>query len=59
MLTRSRWNRKYHSFKVTGLLPWSASLFVAGFILRAIGAFGNTENLGIYIASTVLLLAGP
>jgi len=50
---------KYHSFKVTGLLPWSAGLFVGGFVLRAVGAFGNTENISIYIASTVLLLAGP
>ncbi|KAJ5130460.1 RTA-like protein [Penicillium bovifimosum] len=50
---------KYKSWKVTGLLPWSALLFTAGFITRTIGAFGQWGNIGIYIASTVLLLAGP
>ncbi|OJJ44299.1 hypothetical protein ASPZODRAFT_71896 [Penicilliopsis zonata CBS 506.65] len=50
---------RFRSWKVTGLLPWSALLFTAGFILRTIGAFGQWDNLPIYIASTVLLLAGP
>ncbi|KAJ5551000.1 RTA-like protein [Penicillium sp. DV-2018c] len=50
---------KYKSWKVTGLLPWSALLFTAGFITRTIGAFGQWGNIGVYIASTVLLLAGP
>ncbi|KAJ5795520.1 uncharacterized protein N7518_004060 [Penicillium psychrosexuale] len=50
---------KYKSWKVTGLLPWSALLFTGGFITRTIGAFGQWGNIGIYIASTVLLLAGP
>ncbi|KAF9893107.1 hypothetical protein FE257_012518 [Aspergillus nanangensis] len=34
-------------------------LFVAGFIMRTLGAFGAYDNLGIFIASNVLLLAGP
>ncbi|KXG48841.1 RTA-like protein [Penicillium griseofulvum] len=50
---------KYKSWKVTGLLPWSALLFTAGFITRTIGAFGQWGNIGVFIASTVLLLAGP
>ncbi|KAF7719749.1 Uncharacterized protein PECH_005690 [Penicillium ucsense] len=50
---------KYKSWKVTGLLPWSALLFVAGFVMRSIGAFGQWGNVGVYIASTVLLLAAP
>ena len=50
---------KYRGWRVTGLLPWSALLFVSGFILRAIGAFGEWDNLGIFIASTVLLLVAP
>ncbi|CDM33896.1 hypothetical protein CBS147339_7699 [Penicillium roqueforti] len=50
---------KYKSWKVTGLLPWSALLFTGGFITRTIGAFGQWGNIGVYIASTVLLLAGP
>ncbi|RDH33913.1 RTA1 like protein-domain-containing protein [Aspergillus welwitschiae] len=50
---------QYKSWKVTGLLPWSALLFTAGFITRTIGAFGQWGNVGIYIASTVLLLAAP
>ncbi|CAK44294.1 hypothetical protein AnigIFM56816_002629 [Aspergillus niger] len=52
-------NSQYKSWKVTGLLPWSALLFTAGFITRTIGAFGQWGNVGIYIASTVLLLAAP
>ncbi|KAJ5208916.1 hypothetical protein N7449_003295 [Penicillium cf. viridicatum] len=50
---------KYNSWKVTGLLPWSAILFTAGFVMRTVGAFGQWGNIGIYIASTVLLLVGP
>ncbi|KAJ5103499.1 RTA-like protein [Penicillium argentinense] len=50
---------RYKSWKVTGLLPWSALLFTGGFITRTVGAFGQWGNIGIYIASSVLLLAGP
>ncbi|KAL4945454.1 hypothetical protein BDV06DRAFT_184634 [Aspergillus oleicola] len=50
---------KYRSWTVTGLLPWSALLFTVGFILRSIGAFGQWDNVEIYISSTVFLLAGP
>lgn len=50
---------RYKSWKVTGILPWSALLFTAGFITRTVGAFGQWGNLNLYIASTVLLLAGP
>ncbi|KAI9043665.1 putative RTA1 domain protein [Aspergillus affinis] len=50
---------KYKSWKVTGLLPWSALLFTAGFVMRTIGAFGHWDDLGVFISSTVLLLAGP
>ncbi|KAA8646399.1 hypothetical protein EYZ11_005239 [Aspergillus tanneri] len=50
---------KYKSWKVTGLLPWSALLFTVGFVMRAIGAFGQWDNLAVFISSTVLLLAGP
>ncbi|KKK24971.1 hypothetical protein ARAM_003303 [Aspergillus rambellii] len=50
---------KYKSWTVTGLLPWSALLFTVGFILRTIGAFGQWDNVPIYISSTVFLLAGP
>lgn len=50
---------KYRSWRVTGLLPWSALLFVVGFILRAIGAFGLWDNINIFISSIVFLLAAP
>ncbi|KAL5365979.1 RTA1 like protein-domain-containing protein [Aspergillus floccosus] len=50
---------KFKSWKVTGLLPWSALLFTIGFILRTVGAFGEWDNLAIFIASTVFLLAAP
>lgn len=52
-------SRKYKSWKVTGLLPWSSLLFTAGFITRTVAAFGQWDNVPIYIASSVLLLAGP
>ncbi|KAL2008361.1 hypothetical protein VTN00DRAFT_8343 [Thermoascus crustaceus] len=50
---------KYRAWKISGLLSWAAALFCAGFITRAIGAFGEWDNLGLFIASSVLLLAGP
>ncbi|KAI5833647.1 hypothetical protein K523DRAFT_369685 [Schizophyllum commune Tattone D] len=48
----------YHSWKVTGLLPWAAALFVAGFIIREVGAYHHTSE-GLYISSTRLLLIAP
>ncbi|KAJ5792780.1 uncharacterized protein N7503_008758 [Penicillium pulvis] len=50
---------RYKSWKVTGLLPWSALLFTGGFITRAVASFGQWGNVNLYIASSVLLLAGP
>ncbi|KAL4980727.1 hypothetical protein BDW66DRAFT_37080 [Aspergillus desertorum] len=52
-------SQRFRSWTVTGMLPWSAVLFTVGFVLRAIGAFGEWDNVPIYIASTVFLLAGP
>lgn len=49
---------RYKSWKITLLIPWGALLMVAGFIMREVGAF-DIENLGILIASIVLLLSGP
>lgn len=49
---------RYKSWRITLLIPWGALLMVAGFIMREIGAF-DIENLGILIASIVLLLSGP
>jgi hypothetical protein len=48
----------YKSWRVTLLIPWGAFLMVAGFVMREVGAF-DVENLGILIASIVLLLSGP
>jgi hypothetical protein len=48
----------YKSWRVTLLIPWGALLMVAGFIMREVGAF-NIDDLGILIASIVLLLLGP
>ncbi|KAL4781850.1 hypothetical protein BJX76DRAFT_312136 [Aspergillus varians] len=58
-IAHSYQSQKYRSWTVTGLLPWSALLFTIGFILRSIGAFGEWNNVPIYISSTVFLLAGP
>ncbi|KAH6721433.1 RTA1 like protein-domain-containing protein [Leptodontidium sp. 2 PMI_412] len=48
----------YKSWKVSGILPWSALLFVIGYILREIGAF-DYDNLNIFIASLVFIYAAP
>lgn len=50
--------RHYKSWKITLLLPWGALLMTAGFVMREVGAF-NIDDLGILIASVVLLLSGP
>jgi hypothetical protein len=49
---------KYKSWRITLLIPWGALLMTTGLIMREIGAF-DIENLGILIASIVLLLSGP
>jgi hypothetical protein len=49
---------KYKSWRITLLIPWGALLMTAGLIMREIGAF-DIDNLGILIASIVLLLSGP
>lgn len=50
---------KYRSWRVGFLLPWAASIFVAGFILREYNVRGHLDNLSIFIASAVLLFAAP
>lgn len=52
-------NIKYRSWRIGFLLPWSAALFVAGFILREYNVRGHQDNLDIFIASAVLLFAAP
>ncbi|KAJ4362106.1 hypothetical protein N0V95_001563 [Ascochyta clinopodiicola] len=49
---------KHKSWRTTLLLPWAAILMVCGFATRLIGAY-HTSNLGILIASTVLIMSGP
>lgn len=51
-------NLKYRSFRIGFLLPWAALIFTAGFILREYGSY-HTDNLNIFIASTVLLFVAP
>lgn len=51
-------NLKYRSYRIGFLLPWAAFLFTAGFILREYGSY-HTNNLGIFIASQVLLFVAP
>ncbi|KAK4946974.1 hypothetical protein LTR10_014116 [Elasticomyces elasticus] len=51
-------NLKYRSWRIGFLLPWAAALFIAGFGLREYGAYAQ-DNLGVYIASTVLLFIAP
>ncbi|KAK4964180.1 hypothetical protein LTR66_012435 [Elasticomyces elasticus] len=49
---------RYKSWRVTLLLPWAALLFAGGFAAREAGAF-HVDDVGILIASYVLLLSGP
>ena len=49
---------KYKCWRITGILPWGALIFIAGFAMREVGAY-HYDNLGIYVASVVLLLAAP
>ncbi|CAG8961299.1 hypothetical protein HYFRA_00013760 [Hymenoscyphus fraxineus] len=49
---------RYKCWKVTGIFPWAALLFVVGYILREIGAF-NYDNVPIFISSLVFIYAAP
>ena len=50
--------RLFKSWRLTGLYPWCAILFTAGFIVREMGAF-DYEDLIKYIISVVLVYAAP
>lgn len=50
--------RHYKCWKVTGLFPWAALLFVVGYILREVGAF-HYSIINIYIASQVFIYCAP
>jgi RTA1 like protein len=52
-------NLKYRSWRIGFLLPWAATLFVAGFSLRAYAAYHHYDKLDVFIASTVLLFLAP
>ena len=43
---------------MTLLVPWGALLLSVGMALREVGAY-NIDDLGILIASIVLLMSGP
>jgi hypothetical protein len=49
---------RYKSWRTTIFLPWAAALMIAGFATREYGAH-HTDNLGILIASVVLIMSGP
>ncbi|XPS67888.1 hypothetical protein M3J09_000182 [Ascochyta lentis] len=49
---------KHKSWRTTLLLPWAAILMVCGFATRLAGAC-DTSDLGILVASTVLIMSGP
>ena len=51
-------NLKFRSWKIGLLLPWAATVFVAGFATREYGAY-HMDNLGVFIASTVMLFVAP
>ena len=49
---------RYRSWRIGFLLPWASLIFTAGYALREYGAY-HYGNLGIFIASTVLLFVAP
>lgn len=51
-------NFRYKAWKTTPLMPWAALLMTVGFVMREVGAF-QYKNVGILIASIVLLFSGP
>ncbi|KIY01427.1 uncharacterized protein Z520_02979 [Fonsecaea multimorphosa CBS 102226] len=52
-------NLKYRgSWRIGFLFPWAAALFVAGLATREYGAY-HTDDLGVFVASTVLLFIAP
>lgn len=48
----------YKSWKFTGLLPWAALVFTAGYIMRELGAY-HYGNVNIFISSICLVYAAP
>ncbi|KAJ4374819.1 hypothetical protein N0V83_001896 [Neocucurbitaria cava] len=48
----------YKAFKVTGLHPFCALLFTAGFAIRSYDAW-DYDNVGTYVASTILIYCAP
>jgi membrane protein DedA with SNARE-associated domain len=50
--------RHYKCWKVTGILPWSALLFVIGYVFREYGAF-HFDNIDVFIVSLVFIYAAP
>ncbi|GAM82366.1 hypothetical protein ANO11243_003450 [Dothideomycetidae sp. 11243] len=46
------------SWKITGLLPFTAVIFTAGFLTREIGAY-HYDDSNLYIASTILIYMAP
>ena len=49
---------RYRFWRITFFLVWGGAVFTSGWIMRAISARDLT-NLNLYIAQTVLVLAGP
>ncbi|KAG9247474.1 hypothetical protein BJ878DRAFT_177327 [Calycina marina] len=49
---------RYKCWRITGILPWSALIFVAGYSLREFGAF-HYDKLNVFIASLVMVYAAP
>ncbi|KAH7366664.1 RTA1 domain protein [Pyrenochaeta sp. MPI-SDFR-AT-0127] len=48
----------YKAWKITGLHPFCALLFTAGFAIRSYDAF-NYKNINTYIASTIFIYCAP
>lgn len=48
----------YKSWKFTGLFPWAALVFTAGYIMREVGAF-HYRNVDVFISSVCLVYAAP
>ncbi|TAQ84347.1 hypothetical protein B7494_g7326 [Chlorociboria aeruginascens] len=51
-------NFRYHFWRVTFFMVWGGAVFTFGWIMRCLSSY-DPENVYLYIAQTVLILAGP
>lgn len=51
-------NFRYHFWRVTYFMAWGGTVFMSGWIMRAVSSY-NLANMATYSAQYVLILCGP